>query len=187
MVIQEKKNGKARRTVDVSYLSKHGLNESQHTPSAPSSPSVSLATSTSLPWTALTGNTSSPLQRRTDTRQPLPQNGANSTTGELPKDTYHQGTATAGTRTPSWKTVHEPPPSRTSRRLWTTSSHGLTQLRWLSKVYSAFSPTATQMAWFSTPRSSGLPGGRWSSVESSLPPSTLLLLETSQPHATSRK
>ena len=35
MVIQEKKNGKARRTVDVSYLSKHGLNESQHTPSAP--------------------------------------------------------------------------------------------------------------------------------------------------------
>ena len=28
MVIQEKKNGKVRRTVDVSYLSKHGLNES---------------------------------------------------------------------------------------------------------------------------------------------------------------
>ena len=34
MVIQEKKNGKARRTVDLSYLSKCGLAESHHTPSA---------------------------------------------------------------------------------------------------------------------------------------------------------
>ena len=31
----EKKNGKARRTVDLSYLSKHGLNESHYTRSAP--------------------------------------------------------------------------------------------------------------------------------------------------------
>ena len=35
MVIQEKKNGKARRTVDLSYLSKHGLDKSHHSPSAP--------------------------------------------------------------------------------------------------------------------------------------------------------
>ena len=34
MVIQEKKNGKARKTVDLSYLSKRGLTEPQHTPSA---------------------------------------------------------------------------------------------------------------------------------------------------------
>ena len=34
MVIQEKKNGKARRTVDLSYLSKRGLAESHNTPSA---------------------------------------------------------------------------------------------------------------------------------------------------------
>ena len=34
MVIQEKKNGKARRTVDLSYVSKRGLAESHHTPSA---------------------------------------------------------------------------------------------------------------------------------------------------------
>ena len=31
LVIQEKKNGKARRTVDLSYLSKHGLDESHCT------------------------------------------------------------------------------------------------------------------------------------------------------------
>ena len=35
LVIQPKKNGKARRTVDLSYLSKHGLEESHHTRSAP--------------------------------------------------------------------------------------------------------------------------------------------------------
>ena len=35
VVIQEKKNGKARRTVDLSYLSKHGLNKSHYTRSAP--------------------------------------------------------------------------------------------------------------------------------------------------------
>ena len=35
MVIQPKKNGTARRTVDLSYLSKHGLDESHHTRSAP--------------------------------------------------------------------------------------------------------------------------------------------------------
>ena len=35
MVIQPKKNGKARRTVDLSYLSKHGLDESHPTRSAP--------------------------------------------------------------------------------------------------------------------------------------------------------
>jgi hypothetical protein len=35
MVIQSKKNGKVRRTVDVSYLRKHGLDESHNTPSAP--------------------------------------------------------------------------------------------------------------------------------------------------------
>ena len=35
MVIQEKKNGKARRTVDLSYLSRHRLNESHYTRSAP--------------------------------------------------------------------------------------------------------------------------------------------------------
>ena len=34
-VIQEKKNGKARRTVDLSYLSKSGLDESHYTRSAP--------------------------------------------------------------------------------------------------------------------------------------------------------
>ena len=34
LVIQEKKNGKARRTVDLSYLSKFGLAESHHSPSA---------------------------------------------------------------------------------------------------------------------------------------------------------
>ena len=34
MVNQEKKNGKARRTVDLSYLSKRGLADSHHTPSA---------------------------------------------------------------------------------------------------------------------------------------------------------
>ena len=31
LVIQEKKNGKARRTVDLSYLRKHGLSESHFT------------------------------------------------------------------------------------------------------------------------------------------------------------
>ena len=35
LVVQEKKNGKARRTVDLSYLSKHGLDESHYTRSAP--------------------------------------------------------------------------------------------------------------------------------------------------------
>ena len=35
MVIQPKKNGKARRTVDLSYLSKHSIEESHHTRSAP--------------------------------------------------------------------------------------------------------------------------------------------------------
>ena len=35
MVIQPKKSGKARRTVDLSYLSKHGFDESHHTPSGP--------------------------------------------------------------------------------------------------------------------------------------------------------
>ena len=34
-VIQEKKNGKARRTVDLSYLSKHGSDESHYTSYAP--------------------------------------------------------------------------------------------------------------------------------------------------------
>ena len=34
LVIQEKKNGKARRTVDLSYLSKHGLDESHYKRSA---------------------------------------------------------------------------------------------------------------------------------------------------------
>ena len=34
MVIQEKKNRKARRTVDLSNLSKHGLEESHNTSSA---------------------------------------------------------------------------------------------------------------------------------------------------------
>ena len=34
MVIQSKKSGKARRTVDLSYLCKHGLDESHHTPTA---------------------------------------------------------------------------------------------------------------------------------------------------------
>ena len=34
MVMQEKKNGKARRSVDLSYLSKRGLAESHNTPSA---------------------------------------------------------------------------------------------------------------------------------------------------------
>ena len=34
MAIQEKKNGKARRTVDLSYLSKCGLTEPHHTHSA---------------------------------------------------------------------------------------------------------------------------------------------------------
>ena len=79
MVIQSKKNGKARRTVDLSYLSKHGLDESH--PGPRSSPSTSQATSTSPPWTALTGTTASHWQRRIDTRQPSPQNGASSATG----------------------------------------------------------------------------------------------------------
>ena len=35
LVIQGKKNGKARRTVDLSYLSKHGLDELHYTRSAP--------------------------------------------------------------------------------------------------------------------------------------------------------
>ena len=35
MVIQPKKRGKAMRTVDLSYLSKHGIDESHHTRSAP--------------------------------------------------------------------------------------------------------------------------------------------------------
>ena len=35
MLIQPKKSGKARRTLDLSYLSKQGLDESHHTPSAP--------------------------------------------------------------------------------------------------------------------------------------------------------
>ena len=35
MVIQEKKNGKGRRTVDLSYLSKNGLDESHYKRSAP--------------------------------------------------------------------------------------------------------------------------------------------------------
>ena len=35
LVIQPKKNGLARRTVDLSYLSKHGIEESHHTRSAP--------------------------------------------------------------------------------------------------------------------------------------------------------
>ena len=34
MVIQQKKNGKARGTVDLSYLSQNGLEEAQTTPSA---------------------------------------------------------------------------------------------------------------------------------------------------------
>ena len=37
MVIQLKKSGKARRTEDLSYLSKHGLEESHHTSSGASS------------------------------------------------------------------------------------------------------------------------------------------------------
>ena len=35
MVLHPKKSGKARQAVDLSYLSKHGLDESHHTPSAP--------------------------------------------------------------------------------------------------------------------------------------------------------
>ena len=35
MVIHPKKNGKAQRTVDLSYLSNHGLDKSHHTYSAP--------------------------------------------------------------------------------------------------------------------------------------------------------
>ena len=35
MVIHSKKNGKARRTVDLSYLSKHRIEESHFTRSAP--------------------------------------------------------------------------------------------------------------------------------------------------------
>ena len=35
MVIQEKRNGRARRTVDLSHLSKHGLEKTHITSSAP--------------------------------------------------------------------------------------------------------------------------------------------------------
>ena len=35
IVIQEKKNGKTRRTVDLSYLSKQGLDKSHHILNAP--------------------------------------------------------------------------------------------------------------------------------------------------------
>ena len=105
MVIQEKKNGKARRTVDVSYLSKHGLNESQHTPSAPIIAKRVPHNKYKSALDCVDGY--HVIGFTEEDRQPLPQNGANSTTGELPKDTYHQGTATAGTRTPSWKTVKD--------------------------------------------------------------------------------
>ena len=86
MVIQEKKNVKARRTVDLSYLSKHGLDESHHRPSA-------LIIAQRVPrnkykWTPLTGTKESGWRMRTDTRQLLPQNGAGSATGEFPRDTY---------------------------------------------------------------------------------------------------
>jgi hypothetical protein len=112
IVIQEKKNGKARRTVNLSYLSKRGLAESHHTPSA-----AIIAIRCSSPhWTVSMVTMGLILKRLTETKLLPQRNGEISTTGEPLKDTYQQVTVTPDTQTPSWRIVRLQHLTETLRR-----------------------------------------------------------------------
>ena len=91
MVIQPKKSGKARRTVDLSYLANMELRNLTTPGAPPRLPSRCLPTSTSPPWTVRTVTMGSSSPRWIGTRQPLIQSGASTGTEENPRVTSHLG------------------------------------------------------------------------------------------------
>ena len=163
MVNHEKKNGKARRTVDLSYLSKRGLAESHHTPSATIIAKRIPGNKFKSTLDCVVGYHGIELEEEDRHKTTFAMEWGKFRYKRAPKVTYHRVTATADTLIPSWRTAHQPHPTGNLRRSSTTSLCTLTPWRGLSRGYAAFSPSVTRTVWCSTPRISDLPGGRWSS------------------------
>ena len=160
MVNQEKKNGKARRTVDLSYLSKRGLADSHHTPSAAIIAKRIPGNKFKSTLDCVDGYHGIELEEEDRHKTTFAMEWGKFHYKRAPKVTYHWVTATSDTLIPSRRTAHQPHPTGNLRRSSTPSLCTLIPWRGLSRGYAAFSPSVTRTAWCSTPRSSDLPGGR---------------------------
>ena len=97
IVIQEKRNGKARRTVDLSYLSKLGLDESHQTSSAQIIAKRVPGNKYKSTLDCFDGYHGIALAE--EDRHKTTFATECSAKGEPPRDTYRLETATAGTQT----------------------------------------------------------------------------------------